>query len=58
MEHTTHIREIPFSDRGDDCGNVLEFFNDTLPQSNEDEQIMRWLSPIEPVNRRHSVSAD
>ena len=38
------------------CGNVTGSFNSTtINRSDEDTQIMRWLSPLEPGNRHDGV---
>jgi len=39
-------------------GNIIGSFNDTFNNSDEDAQIMRWLSPLEPNNRHHAVRND
>ena len=48
MAQTTHTPSINISDNYAHCGNVINSFNN----SNEDAQIMRWLSPLE-ANIRH-----
>ena len=40
------------------CGNIIGSFNNTFYMSDEDAQIMRWLSPLEPNNRHQSVRTD
>ena len=36
-------------------GNITGSFNTTFYGSDEDKQIMRWLSPLEPNNRHQGV---
>ena len=46
---------------GDDnayCGNIIDSYNNTFNRSDEDAQIMRWLSPLEPNNRHQGVRND
>jgi len=40
-----------------DCGNIINSFN-TFYKSDEDEQIMRWLSPLVPRNRHQGVRTE
>ena len=39
-------------------GNITGSFNTTFYGSDEDKQIMRWLSPLEPNNRHQDVRTD
>ena len=39
------------------CGNITGSFN-TINTSDEDGQIMRWLSPLEPNKRGEGVSSE
>jgi len=46
---------------GDDSvnsGNVIGSFNNTFYVSDEDAQILRWLSPLEPNDRHQSVRTE
>ena len=36
-------------------GNIIGSFNTIMYKSDEDAQIMRWLTPLEPGNRHDSV---
>jgi len=47
---------ITFGDGNANCGNISGSFNTYM--SNEDERIMRWLSPLEPKNRHQGVRTD
>ena len=40
------------------CGNIIGSFNNTFNNSDEDAQIMRWLSPLEPNSRHQDVRTD
>jgi len=39
-------------------GNIIGSVNNTFYSSDEDAQIMRWLSPLEPNNRHQDVRND
>ena len=39
-------------------GNIIGSVNNTFYNSDEDAQIMRWLSPLEPNNRHQGVRTD
>jgi len=39
-------------------GNITGSFNNTFYQSDEDAEILRWLSPLEPNNRHQGVRTD
>jgi len=52
MAQTTHTDSVNYS------GNIIGSFNNTFYKSDEDAQIMRWLSRLEPNNRRQSGRAD
>ena len=40
------------------CGNIIGSFNTTFYKPDEEAQIMRWLSPLEPNNRHQGVRTD
>jgi len=40
------------------CGNMTSSFNSYVYNSDEDAEIMRWLSPLNPRNRHQGVSTD
>ena len=54
MAQTTHIQSIRVGDESAHSGNITNSFN-TIYGSDEDVQIMRWLSPLEPNNRHQGV---
>ena len=45
-------------DGNTNCNNIIGSFNNTFVRSDEDGQIMRWLSPLEPNTRHQSVRTD
>ena len=55
MAWTTNTHTATFGDGNANCGNIANSFNTTIYKSDEDAQIMRWLSPLEPDNRHHDV---
>jgi len=58
MAHTTNTHSIKFGDSNANCANITDSFNTTVYKSDEDAEIMRWLSPLEPNNRHQSVRID
>ena len=58
MAQTSHMPSASFGDRNSNCGNISGSFNNTYYMSNEDGQIMRWLSPLEPNYRHQGVRVD
>ena len=59
MAQTLHMLSASFGDGNSKCGNISRSFNNnTFNMSNEDAQIMRWLSPLEPNNRHQDVRND
>ena len=59
MAQNTHIQSIKFGDNNANSGNITDSFNNTtVYNSDEEAQIMRWLSPLEPKDRHHSVRTD
>ena len=56
MAQTTHTQSVNLGDGNTGCGNTIGSFNNTnIYKSDEDAQVMRWLSPLEPNNRHQSV---
>jgi len=49
---------VSIGDSSAHSGNVIGSFNNTFYLFDENEQIMRWLSPLEPNNRHHDVRTD
>ena len=56
MAQTSHMQSVTFGDGNTNCGNISGSFNTYM--SDEDAQIMRWLSPLEPNKRHQGVRAD
>jgi len=52
------MRSIQFGDNNANCGNTVGSYNKTVYKSDEDAQIMRWLSPLESSNRHQGVCTD
>jgi len=56
MAQTSNTHRVKFGDGNVNCGNITGSFNNTtIYKSDEDVQIMRWLSPLEPGNRHDGV---
>ena len=55
MAQTPHTQSMNIGDGNSNCGNITASFNTTFYKSDEDAQIMRWLSPLEPNHRHHGV---
>jgi len=49
---------VSIGDGNTHSGNIIGSFNTTFNGSDEDAQIMRWLSPLEPNNRHQAVRTD
>ena len=54
MAQTTHIQSIRVGDGNTHSGNITNI-NNNVYKSDEDAQIMRWLSSLEPNNRHQGV---
>ena len=52
MASTSHMQSVTLGDR-----NVINSFN-TFNLSDEDAQILRWLSPLEPNKRHQGVRSE
>ena len=55
MAQITHTESVNIGDGNSHCGNITSSFNTTFYKSDEDAQVMRWLSPLEPSNRHQGV---
>ena len=55
MAHATHIKSMKFGDHNESCGNTIGSYNTTIYNADENAQIMRWLSPLEPKIRHQGV---
>ena len=58
MAQTTHIQSVNMGDNNANCGNTIGSYNNIVYKSDEDAQIMRWLSPLEPNNRHQGVRTE
>ena len=56
MAQTSHTLSVSFGDGNTHSGNIANSFNTYM--TDEDAQIVRWLSPLEPRNRHRAVSTD
>jgi len=56
MAQNSHMLSVSFGDGNIHSGNITNSFNTGM--SDEDAQIVRWLSPLEPRNRHRAVSTD
>ena len=56
MDQTSHMLSVAFGDGNVHSGNISGSFNTYV--SDEDAQIMRWLSPLEPNKRHQGVRTD
>ena len=57
MAQTTFPHAINIGDNNFNCNNTIGSYNNTYI-SDENTQIMRWLSPLEPEDRHHGVRTD
>ena len=55
MAQATHTQSIRFGNNNANCGNTTGSYNTTVYKSDEDAQIILWLSPLEPKNRHQGV---
>jgi len=58
MAQTISTHTVTFGDGNTNCGNIDNSVNTTVYNSDQDAKIMRWLSPLEPENRHHTVRVD
>ena len=58
MAQNTRILSVNMGDRNVQSGNITSSFNSYVYKSDEDAAITRWLSPLEPHNRHHSVRTE
>ena len=55
MTPTANIHSVNIGHSNVNSGNITDSFNTTIHKSDEDAQVIRWLSPLEPRNRHDSV---
>jgi len=58
MAQTTYTQSTTLGDNNVNSANTIGSYNKTVYKYNEDAQILRWLSPLEPENRHHGVRSD
>ena len=58
MAHATHTKSLKFGRYIENSGNIIGSYNTTVYKSDEDAQIMRWLSPLDPKIRHQGVRDD
>jgi len=58
MAQNTHTLSVNMGDGNFHSGNITSCFNSYVYKSDEDAEIMRWLSPLEPNNRHQGVRTD
>jgi len=60
MAQTTGTNTVTYGNGNANCPNINNSYNTntTVYKSDEDAEIMRWLSPLEPENRHHGVRTD
>ena len=60
MAQTALTQSINLGNSNSNCGNTIGSYNttNTINQSGEDAEFMRWLSPLEPKDRHHNVRTD
>jgi len=56
MAQTSH--SVSIGHGNSHSGNIIGSFNTTFYGSDEDKQIMHWLSPLEPNDRHQGVRTD
>ena len=56
MAQSSPMQSVTFGDGNANCGNISGSFNTYM--SDEDAQIMHWLSPLEPNKRHQGVQTD
>ena len=56
MDQTSNMLSVSFGDGNVHSGNITSSFNTYT--SDEDAEIMRWLSPLEPNKRHQGVRTD
>jgi len=55
MAQTINTNAVIYGNGNTNCSNINNSYNTNIYQSDEDTNIIQWLSPLEPGNRHHSV---
>ena len=62
MDHTAYPHTISFGNGDSNCNNITNSHNNTVKVKNvitdENSEIMKWLSPLNPRGRHQDVSTD
>jgi len=58
MAQDAHSLSVTMGDGNIHSGNITSSFNSYVYKSDEDAEVMRWLSPLQPNNRHQGVRAD
>jgi len=58
MAHNTHMLSVNMGNGNVNSDNMTSCFNNNFYRSDEDAEIMRWLSPLEPSNRHQGVRTE
>jgi len=58
MAQNTHMLSVKMGDGNLNSCNITGSFNTNFYKPDEDAQIMRWLSPLEPNSRHQGVRAE
>jgi len=58
MAQNTHTLSVNMGDGNLHSGNITSSFNSYVYKTDEDAEIMRWLSPLDPSNRHQGVSTE
>ena len=55
MAQTINTNAVTYGDGNTNCPNINNSYNTNIYHSDQNAQIMRWLSPLEPNHRHQSV---
>ena len=58
MAQNTHRLSVNMGDGNVQSGNITSSFNSYVYKSDQDAEIMRWLSPLESHNRHQSMRTE
>ena len=60
MDNTAHRHSISVGNNNVNCNNVTNSHNNTANNilADENPEIMKWLSPLDPGERHHDVRTD
>ena len=58
MAQTTHKQWIKFGDNNSNYNSTIGSYNTTVSISDEDTEILHWLSPLGSDDRHHTLRTD